>query len=301
MEYKPYNERRERILLTPSMAEEFISVNYENNRALKWNHINEIARSISLGEWNPYMVNQDIVLSDKGHLMDGQHRCYAVISANKSISTMISYNVPEEWFPQFDRGLSRKAADYIDCKNKNAIISIANYAICIEQGATLTNALKGQVAGRYKKGVVKPTREETVQFVNDNLSDIEDFYGLGARLNKCFYGGGSSAYAKPLWLINYLSDGADRSLIEAFVEKTEEGDNDTPVIGYMRKTVAQKQISASRNHTKVDIKYLHDIILVCYEQFIGTGEVPRGKNFNYVVDKYGAAVTSKATTHEQQK
>ena len=293
MEYASKIEHK-MVLLTPQMANDLLLVNYENNRDLNKTHINNIARSIQLGEYNPYMINQELAVSDAGHLMDGQHRCFAVIQCGIAIPAMIAYNVPEEWFPQFDRGLSRKAGDYIDCKNKNVIISIANYAICIENGATFSNAIKGIVSGKYKGGLVKPTREETIDYFNDNRQDLEYFAGLGLRLNKSLLGGGGAAYSKPLWLINYLSNGKDRDMIEHFVKMVEEDDGSIPVIRFFKTTIAQKQLVALKNHTHLDTRYIHDLVLVCYNRFAATGEVPRGRVFDDVIGRYASAVLSNA-------
>lgn len=100
-----------------------------DNRVVKPTRILSYSKDIGVREW-PF-TGDTIVLSPEGILLDGQHRCLAVIESGVSIITIIVCGVDANSFPYIDRGAARSLADslhisgYEDAKNLSAAINIA--------------------------------------------------------------------------------------------------------------------------------------------------------------------------------
>lgn len=87
--------KRERVLLTPDAARWLLEHNYDDNRRIRQQQVNRIARAIKAGRWGYNgntikcaFVDCEIVL------LDGQHRGWAVVEAGVAVDTEIVYGVP---------------------------------------------------------------------------------------------------------------------------------------------------------------------------------------------------------------
>lgn len=99
---------------------------------------------------------ETIILTDTGRMLDGQHRCRAVILAARSITTYVVFGVPESAFASLDQGLSRNGADLaalLGFKNYHTIASVARTAIRYADGTLLSSgpatSLPNQVLRPY--------------------------------------------------------------------------------------------------------------------------------------------------------
>lgn len=87
------------IIVTPELATELLEKN-KVNRPLRQTHVQRIANQIRLGKWQ---FNGDTIkISDSEDVLDGQHRLWAVIEANKPIETIIVYGIEKEAFSTID-------------------------------------------------------------------------------------------------------------------------------------------------------------------------------------------------------
>jgi len=81
-----------------------------------------LARQIRSGEWQPDHP-QPLIFSDK-RMIDGQHRCWAVIKAGIPITVTVKMGVRDELREYIDTGISRNLEDRVlfsndDCENKH--------------------------------------------------------------------------------------------------------------------------------------------------------------------------------------
>jgi len=89
----------EKISLTPEKAAELIEQN-TNNRPISDAHVKRLVSQIVQGKWQ---FNGDTVkIADDGQVLDGQHRCWAVIEAKRPIETVVVYGVEREAFSTID-------------------------------------------------------------------------------------------------------------------------------------------------------------------------------------------------------
>lgn len=108
--------------VTPSMCSTWLDVN-KNNRILDFKHIATLARTIVKGDWT---VNGESLKFDvKGNVLDGQHRMWACIEANKSFKTLITTGLPRKAFDTIDTGRIRTASDILSINGEQNVHTIA--------------------------------------------------------------------------------------------------------------------------------------------------------------------------------
>lgn len=96
--------------ITPELAEILLSESFrfENNRALSKTTVKKYAKKIEQGQWGK---SAPIMFSDKGHLIDGQHRLNAVVKSGIAVPFSIMLGIPEETAENMDRGRRRTITD----------------------------------------------------------------------------------------------------------------------------------------------------------------------------------------------
>lgn len=115
----------EEIVLTPEIAEGFLRLNV-SNRPMSKRYMQGLARAMARGEWE---FNGDAIrLSSTGKLIDGQHRCAAVVHSGVSIKTLLITDLNESVFSTIDRGRGRTTSDTLSIqaeKNARTLAAIA--------------------------------------------------------------------------------------------------------------------------------------------------------------------------------
>lgn len=101
--------------LTPQLAESLLKQNI-SNRPLDTRYAARVANAIRRGEWK---LNGDTIrVSRSGRLLDGQHRCTAVVQAGVSVTTMMVLGLDDEVFETIDRGRARTTSDTLAIKGE---------------------------------------------------------------------------------------------------------------------------------------------------------------------------------------
>ena len=110
--------RAEVIDLTPEIAEAYLDRN-DGNRSIAYAVVEKYARDILAGRW--VLNGQTIKIGANRRLLDGQHRCHAVIKAGKPVRTLVVSGLDETVFDTFDLGARRSFSDIlIDKKEQNS-------------------------------------------------------------------------------------------------------------------------------------------------------------------------------------
>lgn len=99
-----------KILLTPELAQKLLSQN-SGNRIVSGLLVAEYAQAIAEGRWR--YNGETIIVSKTGRLLDGQHRCLAVVKAGIAIEVALVDDVDEDVFDTLDSGKKRSAADVL--------------------------------------------------------------------------------------------------------------------------------------------------------------------------------------------
>ena len=96
--------------ITPTKAKSILENNIIN-RAPNKHNIGYLADEILKGQ---FVYNgESIIISDEGHLLDGQHRLMACIEANMPITVNLVEGIPFDAMTTIDTGRSRNAADVL--------------------------------------------------------------------------------------------------------------------------------------------------------------------------------------------
>lgn len=153
----PMKKQLEIIKVTPEMAMELLESN-TMNRPIQQNNVKRIVRQITSGKWR---FNGDTIkISNTRKIVDGQHRLWAIIEANKAVETCIVYGVDEDAFATVDtlRKL-RTGADIL------ALNGVSRYR------PTIAMALTWLL--RYQRGILMDYQNPANKI---EVSDIEEAF-----------------------------------------------------------------------------------------------------------------------------
>jgi len=96
--------------VTPKMCTVWLEKNI-NNRSINQRHVNILTRTMTQGDWE--LNGESLKFDTDGNILDGQHRMWACIEANKSFRTMIVHGLPRGAFDTIDTGRIRAAHDVL--------------------------------------------------------------------------------------------------------------------------------------------------------------------------------------------
>ena len=97
-------------VITPELAEVYLSRNIENNRRISNERISKYAEDMKSGNWQ--LTSQGITFNEDGKLTDGQHRLHAVIKSGVPVHMYVTYGESNSVFIH-DRAASRTVSDVI--------------------------------------------------------------------------------------------------------------------------------------------------------------------------------------------
>ena len=106
------------VVLTPELAKKLLAAN-KNNRNVSEKNYAKIARAMKRGEWE--LNGEAIKVAKDGTLLDGQHRCHAVVATGVAIETFLIEGLPNTAQETMDQGKTRTLANYLAMRGeKNA-------------------------------------------------------------------------------------------------------------------------------------------------------------------------------------
>ena len=112
--------------VTPQMAADWLASAHPN-RPVSRARVKTIARAIAAGLWQ--VNGQTLVLCPQFRLLDGRHRCLAIVDAQQTVQTVVVAGIDPACFVTMDQGGKRSGAD---------VLSIAGHP----QAQTLCSALR---------------------------------------------------------------------------------------------------------------------------------------------------------------
>lgn len=157
--------------ITPDAARKLLA-NNENNRPLRNKRIHRLSRAILAGRWK--LNGASIVVDRKGRLLDGQHRCHAIVRANKPVRTVLVTGVSPEVFDTIDQGAKRSGADIFSlCGVANPSIVSSSLAVVYQNRNGIPEGTEGG------KGMI-PDMDERVRLFDD-IPNYEEIVKYCAR------------------------------------------------------------------------------------------------------------------------
>lgn len=184
--------------ITPEIAAEMLAYN-DRNRPLTKNVVTRYAEEMAAGQWEYTRV--PIIFSDKGRLIDGQHRLTACVESGAIIETDVAFGAPDEAFAFIDIGKTRTAGD---------IFAING----VQDSSTIAAAIKWV----YKYNELKALNNGGLRLSNAELYEyylqhkgLHDSTKFASKANKTKIVAPSLITA-----LHYLCAGKSRSQADAF-------------------------------------------------------------------------------------
>lgn len=261
------------IEVTPALARLILDRN-SNNRSLKAQQVETIARDICDGRWQSN--GETIVLSTSGELNDGQHRLTACVAADLPIVTLVAYGTARETRQTIDSNqTTRTPGDFLamaGIEDGNNIAATAAYLWQIRR--------YGEIPKHFGHPSKRPTKQQIQEFVGAHLRSVS----LATRVTSSSKAGRLSSKSLIAVALHHIRDAigahAEGDEPEIFIKALLTGDNlraDDPVM-----VVRNRLIDDKRRH-RADPRVAMELIvrawnLRCRRQTIAkcisTGELP---------------------------
>jgi hypothetical protein len=181
--------------LTPTLAEKWLGQNHEN-RNLRSSKVRAFARDMRNGEWTT--TGQPIQFDWNGNLIDGQHRCEAVIESGVTVRVLVVKGLDPKAKQVIDTGTKRTPADALKFSgykhDLNATAAVARIAMGRDAGY-LRTAFAGSAPNI--------TNAETVSWV-DVHPEVTNAVALARRTGKQI-GIAPSPWAYCLWELQHIN------------------------------------------------------------------------------------------------
>lgn len=107
--------------ITPEKAMHWLETANLRNRPISQNHINKLASDMKSGEWE--LSHEAIAFDPHGILIDGQHRLWAIVEADRPMHLPVAFNVPSEAMRAITGGRPRTVVDVLKIGNKDGNVS----------------------------------------------------------------------------------------------------------------------------------------------------------------------------------
>lgn len=163
------------VSLTPAMAKEMLAsisqipkgTHEVEQRAVNLDAINRYALQIKSGQWA--LNGEPIIISSDGYLLDGQHRCHAVIKAEIPIDVMIVEGVAHSAITTIDQNRVRSHTDVLNMSGyAKSLASIMAPVARMEMRMLETGTILDMSHNSNKKFIVKETPQDVLAFVDGN-------------------------------------------------------------------------------------------------------------------------------------
>lgn len=165
------------INLTPGLAKEWLETMPDYQRSVSKVVVAEYAKDMANDRW----VNQTgdaFRFNKQGQMIDGQHRCLAVIESGVTIQATIIEGLDDEVYMVLDKGRKRTAADTIRGGNANMRAAIAKALISLNDG----NQLASIIGGNVSKAAHPISAVEAAEVANENDAIISKILDCHLKL-----------------------------------------------------------------------------------------------------------------------
>lgn len=248
-------------MLTPEIASALLATNVRN-RKVRPSHVAKLAREIDLDRWA--FNGATIVIDTDGHLLDGQHRCMAVVEADKPVYTVFVKGVDPLAFATVDKGCARTAGDTLRLHGyKYAFImaAVARFAWNLKSGGT--------GGKKRRKGIsTYPTDADVLAFCKRNKTAlVESCRFVTNHYTTKIFPSARAAY------FHFLMAKKDRDKADAYWRGIYSGADlkTTSPMYYVREKLIADQMSNTRGFSR---RGREDLVVLGWNAFRG-GRTPK--------------------------
>lgn len=155
--------------ITPTIAAQILEGN-THNRQFSSAISMRYAREMTEGRW--LLNGEPIIIAANGVLLDGQHRLYAVLEAEKAQDFFVVRGVEADAFATIDTGAMRRAKD---------VLSVEKTANPLVAGAVCKMVLQYQSNPNLFATRITFSNQEILDFYHANKEAIDAAASMGAR------------------------------------------------------------------------------------------------------------------------
>lgn len=156
-----------KVRVTPKVAADLLGLMREN-RPLSNTTVKKYRDEMLEGEWRPY--TDPIKFNTQGHLIDGQHRLWAVIESETTQDFIAIYNLPDDSFLYLDRGKRRGFADTLaithpEVKNHLSVAALIGVAYQWDDGFRGMSLTKATASSHVPHRLLVETFEKNTDMI----------------------------------------------------------------------------------------------------------------------------------------
>jgi hypothetical protein len=159
--------RTQWVLVTPQMAKEFLEANTEN-RSKREKHVSRIATDMAKGRYQ--VTHQGLAFDDRGIMIDGQHRCHALVNSETSQWMLVTTGLPKETKNVVDNGAKRRAADFMPGQFKDLKAAAIRILLGIERLGGNFSSLS--LAASLQQVTNSAIQEDWDRWSEDNFNEL---------------------------------------------------------------------------------------------------------------------------------
>lgn len=225
--------------ITPQVAAALIE-NKAQNRTPNARHVENIASAIRNGEFE--FNGESVIVDQNGKLIDGQHRCLAVIDAGQSIDALIVRGIRNKAFATIDQAAKRTPGQVLTMDgvpDGNNVAATVRLVEAYKRGVPMWDLSQFRPSPAYIK--------ERVAFYGALQPDMAAAWPVVAQL-----GGSKSYYAA----LHYLFAEKDRVRAEQFFTVLAHGEglsSGDPILALRNYLIAERaskvRIDQVKRHT----------------------------------------------------
>jgi hypothetical protein len=226
----------------PKDAAKFLE-NNDDNRSIKWQNLERISNDMTTGRFS--LNGESIIISNKGKLLDGQHRLKACVKTGESFVTILVEGVDEAEKTTIDIGSSRALSDILAFSGWPASNTIA---------ATLRILCSHEAGEKVfeTRGGRKVSNRQAVAYMRANPKIIDSLH-FCARQSKNII-----APSRLTWLHYLATQNKLRDEVETFISKIGHGIglSATDPVYHLRTIFLNKKVVRERVETSQALKYI---------------------------------------------
>lgn len=129
-------------IVTPLIAAQWLATNTEHQRSVTKSHSSFLEKEMKGNNW--FLTGETFIFDWNGMLIEGQHRCHAVINSGATIESWVIRGIDPAAFAYINRGKIRTTgniAQIAGIKDANTVMSFANavwkYRRAIKTGGSI--------------------------------------------------------------------------------------------------------------------------------------------------------------------
>lgn len=156
--------------VTPSIAVEWLSNRWGEQRAVRESHVTRLVRDMESGR---FRVGPDAIVRINGRLANGQHRLSAIVESGIQQTMVVMESSDESMYQVIDCGLRRSARDSLSQHEFSAYLSPIARWVWAYEWFTRRHG-DPQRAKSLTMRANTPTHCEIIEYCIDHLAELQD-------------------------------------------------------------------------------------------------------------------------------